>query len=64
MPRGRLWLPALATLLAFAALVLWRGYPWQLALVAALAIGILVYAARRTFEQIRQLRGGRDAPKG
>jgi uncharacterized membrane protein len=40
---------------AFATLAWVRGYPWQLALLAALAIGALVYVTGRTIQNMRQL---------
>lgn len=40
---------------AFATLSWVRSYPWQLALLAALAIGALVYVSGRTIQNMRQL---------
>lgn len=52
---SRPWLlPSLVVLAAFSALAL-RGYPWQLAAVAAGAIGALTYALRRTMQQMRKV---------
>lgn len=52
---SRPWLlPALVVVAAFGALAL-RGYPWQLAAVAAGAIGALTYALRRTMQQMRKV---------
>ena len=43
------------TLAAFLVLYLARGYPWQLALLAAIAIGALVYVGGRTVQNLRRL---------
>ena len=43
------------TLTAFLVLYLARGYPWQLALLAAIAIGALVYVGGRTVQNLRRL---------
>ena len=43
------------TLAAFLVLHLARGYPWQLALLAAIAIGALVYVGGRTVQNLRRL---------
>ena len=46
------WLvPLLAGAGTYAFLVSGRHYPWQLALLVALAIAALVYSTRRTLEQ-------------
>ncbi len=52
----RLTFPGLVTAVAFAALVWGRGYPWQLAVLVAGAIGALVYTLRRTGEILSQER--------
>lgn len=40
---------------AFAYAVTAMSYPWQMALLTALAVGSLSYAARRTYGNLRQL---------
>ncbi len=47
-------LGALVAAVAFWILLEIRGYPWLLASLSGLAIGMLPYASLRAFEQIRQ----------
>ena len=58
--RGLSILPLALAAVAFLVLTRARGYPWQLALLAAVAIGALVYVTRRTIQNMRRLsRSGR-----
>lgn len=50
----RFWYVVVA-LAVFQALWLWRGFPWTLALLAAVAIGALARASWKTFERLREL---------
>ena len=51
-----LWILPLAVVAGtFLALTWARGYPWQLALMAALAIGALIYVTQRTIQNMRSL---------
>lgn len=47
--------PVLAAIAAFVLASVWRGYPWQLALLTALAIGAFTYAVQRTWVRMRDL---------
>ncbi|NJL27024.1 MAG: hypothetical protein HC897_03640 [Thermoanaerobaculia bacterium] len=49
-----IWLAA-AALATFLALFLWRGYPWQLALMSAAAVAALARASWRAIERLRGL---------
>ncbi len=50
------WLPPLAaTIVAFAVFFSGMAYPWQLALLAAAAIGAFVYAALGTWARLHLL---------
>ena len=53
--RGLSILPLALAAVAFLVLTRARGYPWQLALLAAVAIGALVYVTGRTIQNMRQL---------
>ncbi len=53
--RGFWILPLAATIGAYLFLTWGRGYPWQLALLAATAVGALIYAGRRTLRNLRLL---------
>lgn len=57
MLRARLWdfLPALVTWTVTARFF---DYPWQLALLTAVAVGALGYSTRRTVSNLRGLGGG------
>jgi pilus assembly protein TadC len=51
----RFLLPTLLFALLMPALVYWRAYPWQLALLSSLAISALLYSAGRMVENMRIL---------
>ncbi len=53
--KGFWLLPLAVTLGTFLILYQGRGYPWQLALLAATAVGALIYAGRRTLSNLRLL---------
>jgi hypothetical protein len=55
-------LPATAAVAAFLVFFVGRGYPWQLALLAAAAIGALVYVALRSLQNMRHLTATSAAP--
>lgn len=65
---SRIWLASLAVAaVAFVVLSAGRGYPWQLALLTAVAIGALVYSTWRTVQNMRRLRvppGAAGEPPG
>lgn len=46
---------ALVAAVAWPALMVWRGYPWRLALVTAVALGALGYVTVRTVARLREL---------
>jgi len=58
----KLLAPALAGGLTMPVLIVWRGYPWPLALVTALAIGALVFVGRRSADQLRRTIGAHRQP--
>lgn len=60
--RGFWILPLAATIGAYLFLTQGRGYPWQLALLAATAVGALIYASRRTLHNLRLLSRADRAP--
>ena len=52
----RRWFPAaVAATAAFGFYLAAMSYPWQLALLAATAIGALIYSAQVTFVRLRRL---------
>lgn len=60
----RRWLPPLAAAAAsFILFLVPMAYPWQLALLAATAIGAFVYSAHGTWVRIRQLYQQSDKPQ-
>lgn len=44
-----------AAAITLAVFILWRGFPWPLALMVALAVGALAYTTWGTVERLRQL---------
>ena len=48
-------LPVAAAVLAFGHFLTAMAYPWQLALLAATAIGAFVYSTRVTWQRLRRL---------
>lgn len=58
--RGLAVLPLAVAAAVFAALYFGRGYPWQLALLAATAIGAFIHVTRRTITHLRQLNRRRE----
>ena len=58
----RVWLPPLASALAaFGYFLAGMAYPWQLALLAATAIGALVYSTQVTWRRMRRLTQSRPS---
>ncbi len=52
----RIWLPPLVSALAaFGFFLAAMAYPWQLALLAATAIGAFVYSTQITWQRMRRL---------
>lgn len=54
--------PAAVVVAAIIALRFLRDYPWPLALMTGGAIGVLIWALRRTLDQLRALGWSRDQP--
>ena len=56
-------LPLAISLISFAIFSLGMSFPWQMALLTALAIGALTYSTQRTLENLRYLsdRGGPES---
>ncbi len=54
----RFLLPAVILVLLLPTLIFLRGYPWQLALLSALAVSGLAYSILRTIENMRTLLRG------
>lgn len=48
--------------IAYAVFLFGRGYPWQLAFLAAVAIGALVYATLRTIRNVKDMTAGGESP--
>ena len=61
---SRWLLPVVGAAGAFAAFLLGAGYPWQLALLTATAIGALVYSAQITWARMNRLLRRPDPREG
>jgi hypothetical protein len=48
---------------AFLVFWLWRDYPWTLALLAAIAVGVLAHVSLKTFERLRDLYRPAEPPE-
>ncbi len=53
---GRPVLPLVVAGAAFLVFLVVRGYPWQLAALAAAAVGALAYVSLRTLQNMRDLK--------
>ena len=54
MTKIALW-AVLAGALTTVTLVMWRGFPWQLALIIGLGVAALVYSSIRTYRNLKDL---------
>ena len=52
--KPKLFLPLLASGIALPALMYGRGYPWQLGLPVAIAVGLLVFSTLISIENLRR----------
>lgn len=50
---SRLWWAIVAGIATMAGLMLWRSYPWQLGLMAGIAVGMLVFFTLGTVRRLR-----------
>ena len=53
--RLRIVLSLVGAVLTVTLLMLWRGFPWQLALMVGLGAAVLIYSSTGTFERLRDL---------
>jgi len=57
--RLRIVAAAITGLVTLTVLMVWRGFPWQLALMVGIGAAVLIYTTTGTVERLRDLYRGR-----